>query len=170
MGAAVTAVWLVTGAARAAISHLVDVMDEPLPRTDVLRFATALNYTLLGLSGMGVLALCILAISMVVTSTLQENATREVLAQAGLMLDSAAVIRSYTETEIGPLLDDKMVTAFKKGLAPEKVAEAILAAVHSNPAVRTVGKDARVIATMQRFAPTALRRLGGSLKGRLMGV
>ena len=48
MGAAVTAVWLVTGAARAAISHLVDVMDEPLPGSDVLRFATALNYTLLG--------------------------------------------------------------------------------------------------------------------------
>ena len=48
MGAAVTAVWLVTGAARAVIAHLVDVMDEPLPGTDVLRFATAFNYTLLG--------------------------------------------------------------------------------------------------------------------------
>ena len=59
MGAAVTALWLVTGAARAAISHLVDVMDEPLPGTDVLRFATAFNYTLLGLSGMGVLGLSI---------------------------------------------------------------------------------------------------------------
>ena len=55
MGAAVTAVWLVTGAARAAVGHLVDVMDEPLPDVDVLRFATALNYTLLGLSGMGAL-------------------------------------------------------------------------------------------------------------------
>ena len=52
------------------------------------------------------------AISLAVTSALQENATREVLAQAGLMLDSAAAIRSYTETEIGPLLDDKMAAAF----------------------------------------------------------
>ena len=69
MGAAVTALWLVTGAARAAISHLVDVMGEPLPGTDVLRFATALNYTLLGLSGMGVSALSILAISVVVLRT-----------------------------------------------------------------------------------------------------
>ena len=69
MGAAVTAVWLVTGAARAAIRHLVDVMDEPLPGTDVLRFATALNYTLLGLSGMGVLGLSILAVSVVVLRT-----------------------------------------------------------------------------------------------------
>jgi hypothetical protein len=69
MGAAVSAVWLVTGAARAAIGHLVDVMGEPLPSVDVLRFATALNYTLLGLSGMGVLALAILAVSVVVLRT-----------------------------------------------------------------------------------------------------
>lgn len=69
MGAAVTAVWLVTGAARAAVGHLVDVMDEPLPGTDVLRFATAFNYTLLGLSGMGVLALSSLAVSVVVLRT-----------------------------------------------------------------------------------------------------
>lgn len=64
----------------------------------------------------------------------------------------------------------RMVSTFKRGLAPEKVADAILAAVDTNPAVRTVGKDARLIATMQRFAPTALRRLAGSLKGRLVGV
>jgi hypothetical protein len=69
MGTAVTAVWLVTGAARASIGHLVDVMGEPLPGTDVLRFATALNYTLLGLSGMGVLGLAVLAISVVVLRT-----------------------------------------------------------------------------------------------------
>lgn len=69
MGAAVTAVWLVTGAARAAVAHLVDVMNEPLPGTDVLRFATAFNYTLLGLSGMGVLALSSLAVSVVVVRT-----------------------------------------------------------------------------------------------------
>ncbi len=69
MGAAVTAVWLVTGAARASVGHLVDVMDEPLPGVDVLRFATAFNYTLLGLSGMAVLALSILAVSVVVLRT-----------------------------------------------------------------------------------------------------
>jgi hypothetical protein len=69
MAAAVTAVWLVTGAARAAIAHLVDVMDEPLPDVGVLRFATALNYTLLGLSGMAVLGLFILSMSVVVLRT-----------------------------------------------------------------------------------------------------
>ncbi len=69
MGAAVAAVWLVTGAARATISRLVDVIDEPLPGVDVLRFATALNYALLGLAGMGVLGLTILAVSVVVLRT-----------------------------------------------------------------------------------------------------
>ena len=69
MGAAVTAVWLVTGAARATVGHLVDVMDEPLPGLDVLRFATALNYTLLGVSGMAVIGLCALAVSVLVLRT-----------------------------------------------------------------------------------------------------
>jgi hypothetical protein len=69
MGTAVTALWLVTGAARAAVGHLVTVLDEPLPDADVLRFATALNYTLLGLSGTIVLSLCILATSVLVLRT-----------------------------------------------------------------------------------------------------
>jgi hypothetical protein len=69
MGAAVTALWLVTGAVRASVGHLVDVMDEPLPGADVLRLATAINYTLLGLAGMAVLGLCILAVSVVVLRT-----------------------------------------------------------------------------------------------------
>jgi hypothetical protein len=69
MGAAVSAVWLVTGAVRAAIGRLVDVMGEPLPSVDVLRFSTAVNYALLGLAGMGVLSLCILAVSVVIVRT-----------------------------------------------------------------------------------------------------
>ncbi len=69
MGAAVTAVWLVTGAARACIGHLVDAMGEPLPGVDVLRTVTAFNYMLLGFSGMGVLGLAMLAVSVVVLRT-----------------------------------------------------------------------------------------------------
>ena len=34
------------------------------------------------------------------------------------MLDSASAIRSYTETEIGPLLDDKMASAFRPQSVP----------------------------------------------------
>ncbi|MGI8992979.1 MAG: hypothetical protein ACR2FP_01645 [Nocardioidaceae bacterium] len=69
MGGAVITLWLVTGAARASIGHLVDTMDEPLPGVDVLRYATALNYVMLGLSGMAVFGLCILAVSVVVLRT-----------------------------------------------------------------------------------------------------
>ena len=69
MGGAVTAVWLVTGAVRGTFGHLVDTMNEPLPGADVLRFSTGLNYTLLGQSGMAVLALCILSVSVVVLRT-----------------------------------------------------------------------------------------------------
>jgi hypothetical protein len=69
MGSAVTAVWLVTGAARATVGHLVEAMNEPLPGVDVLRFSTGLNYTLLGQFGMAVLALCILAVSVIVLRT-----------------------------------------------------------------------------------------------------
>ena len=62
----------------------------------------------------------------------------------------------------------KTATLFKKkGLAPEKVAAEILAAVRSNPAVRTVGRDAYVIAALQRLAPRALRKIGSKISGRI---
>jgi hypothetical protein len=63
MAGAFTAAMLVTAATRSAVGHLVDVMDEPLPGVDVLRYATALNYQVLGLAAMGALALTIVATS-----------------------------------------------------------------------------------------------------------
>jgi hypothetical protein len=63
MATAFTAAMLITAATRSAIGHLVDVMDEPLPDVDVLRYATALNYQVIGLGAMGALALTILATS-----------------------------------------------------------------------------------------------------------
>jgi hypothetical protein len=69
MAGAAMAVWLVTGAIRAAVGHLVDVMDEPLPGPDVLRALTAVNYVLLGTSGMAVLGLMILGVSVAVLRT-----------------------------------------------------------------------------------------------------
>jgi len=69
MAGAATALWLVSGAARSAIGYLVDTMNEPLPGVDVLRYATALNYSVLGQFGMAALALCILAVSVVVLRT-----------------------------------------------------------------------------------------------------
>jgi hypothetical protein len=95
MGGAVTAVWLVTGALRASVGHLVDVMDEPLPGPDVLRMVTALNYTLLGFCGMGVLGLCILATSIVLLRT---GAMPRWVAYVGLVCSVvmlAAVLAQY---------------------------------------------------------------------------
>jgi hypothetical protein len=63
MATAVMCLWLVTGAIRGAVGHLVDRMDQPLPGLDVLRTLTAVNYMLLGLSGMAALALMMLGVS-----------------------------------------------------------------------------------------------------------
>lgn len=63
-----------------------------------------------------------------------------------------------------------MATFVKRGLDPAKVADVIVDAVHTNPAVRTVGADAAVVATLQRLAPRALARLGGKLQQRLGAV
>jgi len=40
-------------------------------------------------------------------SILEANARREVLAEAGLMMDSALVTRAYTANEILPLLEQR---------------------------------------------------------------
>jgi hypothetical protein len=63
MAGAFTAAMLITAATRSVIGHLVDVMDEPVPGVDVLRYATALNYQVFGLAAMGALSLAILATS-----------------------------------------------------------------------------------------------------------
>ena len=63
MAAAVTSLWLVTGAIRGVVGHLVDVMGEPLPGADVLRALTAVNYMVLGFSGMAALGLMMLGVS-----------------------------------------------------------------------------------------------------------
>jgi hypothetical protein len=61
----------------------------------------------------------------------------------------------------------KMTEAFKKGLSPARVAEAILEAVRDNPAVRTVGRDAWALHQLTKLAPRAVQRLGGTLQRRL---
>jgi len=45
-------------------------------------------------------------------AVLQANAEREAIAQAGLIMDSALGVRDYTESEIRPLLDSQMQSAF----------------------------------------------------------
>ena len=61
----------------------------------------------------------------------------------------------------------KMMDTFKaKGLPPAKVAEVILEAVRTNPAVRTVGRDAWVVHQLTKLAPTTVARLGGAVSKR----
>lgn len=55
----------------------------------------------------------------------------------------------------------------ERGAPPEKVAAAILDSVRTNPAVRTVGADARVIAALHRVMPGVLHRFAGSIQQRL---
>ena len=53
-----------------------------------------------------------LAAGIVCRSVLQANAKREILTQAGLMMDSAAAMRDYTESEILPLLAQQLKSEF----------------------------------------------------------
>jgi hypothetical protein len=63
---AFTATLLVSGALRGVIGHLTKVDDEPLPGLDVLRYATALNYTVLGVVVMATFALFVLSVAVLV--------------------------------------------------------------------------------------------------------
>jgi NADP-dependent 3-hydroxy acid dehydrogenase YdfG len=61
----------------------------------------------------------------------------------------------------------KVIETFKKGLSPDRVADAILAAVRSNPPVRTVGTDAHIVAALTRLAPRTMMKVGGIVQRRL---
>jgi hypothetical protein len=69
MGTAFACTLLVSSALRGVVGHLVKVQDEPLPGIDVLRYSTALNYSLIGTATMAVLSLAIGAVSVVVLRT-----------------------------------------------------------------------------------------------------
>jgi NADP-dependent 3-hydroxy acid dehydrogenase YdfG len=60
----------------------------------------------------------------------------------------------------------KIVESFKKGLPPDRVADAILDAVRDNPAVRTVGRDAWTLHQLTRIAPRTTHRLVVELQRR----
>jgi hypothetical protein len=91
----VAALWLVTGAMRGTVGHMVDVLGWPLPGPDVLRALTAVNYMLLGLSGMAGLGLMILGVSVGVlrTGTLRRWVGLVGVGSAGVML--AATLAQY---------------------------------------------------------------------------
>jgi len=57
----------------------------------------------------------------------------------------------------------KLAATFAKGLSPDAVAREIVDAVHANPAVRTVGRDAWALRQLTRLMPRATGKLGGAL-------
>ena len=60
-----------------------------------------------------------------------------------------------------------MIERFRtKGAPPEKVAQTILEAVRTNPAVRTVGRDAWAIHQLIKVAPQTMQWLGNTLQRR----
>src|SRR5258708_3239434 len=60
----------------------------------------------------GVFVLAALIAGYVCWAMLEENARREVLGEAGLMMDSAAAVRDYTANEISPLISARMKDEF----------------------------------------------------------
>ena len=69
MAAAFCSTMLVLAAMRGVIGRMVKIDAAPLPGIDVLRFSTGLNYALYNTGAMAVLALSILAMSIVVIRT-----------------------------------------------------------------------------------------------------
>jgi NADP-dependent 3-hydroxy acid dehydrogenase YdfG len=81
------------------------------------------------------------------------------------MINTAIVADGRMSGELGGR-KAKVVEAFKKGASPDRVADAILDAVRTNPAVRTVGRDAWAIHQLTKLAPQAMQRLGSTLQRR----
>jgi HAMP domain-containing protein len=72
------------------------------------------------LGGVFLLAACLAGY--ICWTMLEANAQREVLAEAGLMMDSAAAVRSYTAEEILPLISARMKDEFPPQSVPSYAA------------------------------------------------
>jgi NADP-dependent 3-hydroxy acid dehydrogenase YdfG len=82
------------------------------------------------------------------------------------MINTAIVADGRMAGDIGDRRAS-VVERFKRGLPPSRVADAILDAVRTNQAVRTVGGDAWALHQLTRVAPRTVQRLAGSLQRRL---
>ncbi|MFZ0468784.1 MAG: DUF3365 domain-containing protein [Thiogranum sp.] len=81
-----------------------------------------------------VLGIGFVVIGLVTRTTLYGNAYHEVLEQAGLMMDSALAVRSYTVKEIRPLLTPQLETTFPPQIVPAYAATQSFNKLHaSNP-------------------------------------
>jgi NAD(P)-dependent dehydrogenase (short-subunit alcohol dehydrogenase family) len=104
---------------------------------------------------------------------------REELAEHGIgvtaicpgMINTQIVADARSSGSVMAARKAKVIETFsKRGLDPAKVAAVIVDSVHTNPAVRTVGADAAVVATLQRLAPRALAKIGSRFQHRFRAV
>ncbi|MBZ2168627.1 DUF3365 domain-containing protein [Marinobacter sp. F4216] len=82
-------------------------------KMNVMGITTKFNLILIGVLGLG-----FAVFSAMTHRALYDNAYREVVAQAGLMMDSSMALRSYTEREIRPLLKPQLTVAFPPQIVP----------------------------------------------------
>jgi HAMP domain-containing protein len=80
----------------------------------------------------GVFVLAALLAGYVCWAMLEANARREVLAEAGLMMDSAGAVRTYTANEILPLISARMKDEFPPQSVPSYAATQNFLKFHEN--------------------------------------
>ncbi len=164
MVAAVTALWLVTGAVRATIGHAVDVTGEPLPGVDTLRIVTGINYALLGLSGMTVLALSMLAFSILLLRT---RAMRPWVGRVGLLCSVpmlAAVAAQYGASPRSSGCCGRSASRSQSGgtartrREPSTDRESLVLQGHGTRAGQTKGSSSRSAPAVDKAPTTIVRR------------
>lgn len=82
------------------------------------------------------------------------------------MINTSIVADGRMNSHIAGRKQKVVATFAQRGAPPELVAREILAAVRTNPAVRPVGRDAKLIAALTRMAPQITTRLGQVLSKR----
>ncbi len=82
------------------------------------------------------------------------------------MINTQIVADGRVRGQAGERREKVKATFRKSGASPEVVAAAILDAVRTNPAVRTVGKDAAVIHALTRVAPQLSMKLASLAQKR----
>jgi NADP-dependent 3-hydroxy acid dehydrogenase YdfG len=82
------------------------------------------------------------------------------------MINTSIVADSRMNAHIAGRRPKVVATFAQRGAPPELVAKEILACVRTNPAVRPVGRDAKLIAALTRMAPQITTRLGQVLSKR----
>lgn len=83
------------------------------------------------------------------------------------MINTSIVADGRMNSHIAGKKQRVVETFAQRGAPPALVAREILAAVRTNPAVRPVGRDAKLIAAFTRMAPQITTRLGSLISKRL---